>query len=173
MKKVLCVMLSLLVLAGCTATAEGSAILNPNGYDLLMVTDIFTNDDSEAGESGEEGARAESLTLQGVFGAISYPTIDDSVSEGESEGMTMVGFDPEDTVSLTLAANGELWMPKDMLNPVENEKIDDLQAWYDAAQAQMADYLAEGQSSYSFYAQFEMNDDGELTKLEYCYFDWN
>ena len=173
MKKLFCILLSLLLLAGCAALAEGAAILNPNGYDLLKITDVFTNDDSEMGEGDVEIPHAESLTLQGAFGAITYPTLDDTASEGESEGMEMAGFAPEDTVCLTLAENCELWMPEDLLNPVENIRIDDLQAWYDAANVQMADYLAEDEGSYSFYATFEMNDDGELTKLEYCYFDWN
>ncbi len=170
MKKVLCMALALLLLAGNAAWAEGAAILNPNGYDLLEVTDVYTNDDSEIGPDGEEIPHAESLTLQGVFGTVQYPPAD-APRDYENDGMEWIGFDPEETVCLTLAPGCEIWMPEDMLNPVENVRVDDLQAWYDAANAQMADYLSEDESSFTFYADFVMNDDGELTKIEYRYFE--
>ena len=172
MKKILCALLSLMLCMGCAA-ADGAAIVNPDGYEFLRVTDIFTNDDSEIGENGEEIPHAESLTVQGVFGAFKYPSADDTAPAGESEGMETLGFDPENTVSLTLAADCEILMPADLTNPVENVSIDDLQAWYDAANERVKADLAEGESRYAFYATFEMNDEGELTKLEYCYFEWN
>ena len=172
MKRAFCVLLSLLLLAGCSATAEGAAILNPNGYDLLKVTDVFISGDSELDEDGNYLQQPEALVIQGSFGTILYPPADVERAY-ENDGMELVGFAPEDTVCLSLAANCEIWMPKDLLNAVENAKIDDLQAWYDAAKVQMADYLAPDEGSYSFYAQFEMDGDGDLTKIEYCYFDWN
>ena len=170
MKKAFCLLISLFLLVGCTALGEGAAILNPNGYDLLQVTDIYTNDDSEYVENGNQTPSAASLTIQGSFGSITFPS-GEVTGAYEYERLDQAGFDPEETVCLTLAEGCEIWMPADPLYPTENVKVDDLQAWYDAANVLLAEYLAEGESSLSFYAAFEMNDDGELTKIEYCYYD--
>lgn len=139
------------------------ASINPNGYDMLMITDIFTNEDSELYDDEAE-APAASLTVQGCFG-----TVDMSQGEDAAEN---VGFDSDDVYSFGLAEDCEMLMPADIMNPVENVRIEDLQAWYDGAKAALQ-FDETSEEAYVFYAYYEMNQDGNLTRLEYVYFPWN
>lgn len=172
MKKILCVLTAILLLASSAAFAEEEP-LYPEGYNLLKIVDIFTNNDSETGED------VENLLLQATLGALGTDTTEDAALDSEAEDedgfdpeTELIGFDMDDVYTFGLAEGCEILLPADPLDPTEIVQIDDLQAWYDKANEIMADYFDEGQTSYEFYATFEVNDVGDLTKLEYLYFDW-
>ena len=150
MKKAICLLLAMLLLCTC-ALAEGyegptaaAMQLNPNGYDRIMVTDIFSNTD-EGINSG--------ICVQGCFGTIGLE------NEAEPE---FVGFDPEETVTLGLAEGCMIFMPEDVLNPVSNVLVEDLEAWY----------ALYGQGN-TFYAEFEIDENGNLAYLAFIYYSFN
>ncbi len=156
MKKFLCLLTVLLLALPCVSVAESDAESNP--FDLLLVTDIFTNDDAEMDADGNYPDHVEpSLTVQGCFGTIGG----EIECEYESQG-----FDLNDIRAFGLAEGCVLLLPLDLMNPVEVSPVTDLQAWYDAAQA---DYAEFGDGPYTFYALYELDDDGNLLRLEYCY----
>ncbi|MDD3409821.1 MAG: hypothetical protein PHY12_03335 [Eubacteriales bacterium] len=181
MKKLLC-LLTAAVLLACSAAFAEEEPLYPEGYNLLLVTDVFPSGDDELYEekTEEELSNAPERTLlQGTFGALSAAPATDAAQESElapeadpAAASELIGFDKSDIHTFWVAENCVILLPKDPLDPTEIVQIDDLQAWYDHANEVMADYFDEGQGSYEFYATFEMNDEGDLTKLEYQYFDW-
>ena len=158
-KRLFAAALMLLVLclaAGCEKVpAEPAAqpeqedmrlVYNPEGYEVLYVTDVFT---------GEEGLQA----VQGTFGKV-------DMEEGEDD-IGFIGFDPEKTVTLTLAEGAVIEMPEDVLSPMENSPLssfEELEAWFDGFLGEVGDWGIDG-----FHAIFEMNEAGELTSLEYLY----
>lgn len=149
MKKLFSLISVLALLICCvTAVAEETEDMrdfyNPQGYDLLFVSDVFIGE-------------GEDQIVQGCFGTI-------DMTNGEDQ-MEFIGFDREEICSFAFAEGAVIEMPEDLMNPVENSPIatfEDLDAWFDGFMEAYPD--AEG-----FYATFEMNADGELTALSYCY----
>lgn len=149
MKKLISLISVLALLLCCAAavaeeTEDMREFYNPEGYDMLFVSDIFTGE-------------GESQIVQGCFGTV-------DMTNGEDQ-MEYVGFDRENVFSLVFAEGAVIEMPDDLMNPVENLPIatfDDLDAWFDGF---MEAYPYEE----GFYATFEMNEEGELTSLSYCY----
>ncbi|MEG0865179.1 MAG: hypothetical protein RSE58_12175 [Clostridia bacterium] len=132
-----------------------------NKFDLLLATDVFINDDAEMDDKGNlpETIEKGAVCIQGCFGSI-------DMSKSEAEPF-VTGFDPENIFSMTLAKDCVVLMPKDWTNPVENMAIEDPASWCEAI---MAETDPDKRAVYlPFYASFEFNDNGELTKLEYCY----
>lgn len=180
MRKLLAIILSLVLCAAPVAalgaeravktTNDYLASINPNGFDMLLVTDIFTNDDAEYDDDEDDkddqqdDEPLDDTSVQGCFG-----TVDMSLGEAEHQNM---GFDQTDIRTFGLDDHCELLMPADIMNPVENVRITDLQAWYDDAKAALQ-YDEGSTDAYSFYAFYQMDEDGELTRLEYVYFPWN
>ncbi|MEG2702902.1 MAG: hypothetical protein RSA65_09815 [Clostridia bacterium] len=143
-------------LAGAEAAPDVSEYVASNGYDLLYVTDIFINEDSEV-----DAAVDKVVYVQGCFGTI-------DMSKGEAEAAN-IGFDENDTFTLSLAKDCVVLMPKDWTNPVENVQIDDPQLWCEALMEAAAKASFEKPDGLDFYATFEFNEAGELTKLTYDY----
>ena len=154
MKKLLAILIAALTLFGAALAEKPQSTRPPEEYNMILVTDIFTNTDAEADEEGDASEAAPRLTLQGTFGTI-------DMSHGEWD-MEFIGFDLKQTYSFSLAEDCELLLPADLMNPVENAPCKDLQAWYDAAREKLFD-------NFYFYAYYKLNDRDELTRLEYVY----
>ncbi len=155
MKKVLALLTALLLMVPAALAAPVSPV-NPEGYDRLLVLDIFSNDDAELDENGDfpEVVTPE-VTVQGCFGSI-------DLSQGE-DAPQFQGFDEsgDGVYALGLAENCEILMPTDMMDPVENAPCEDLVAWFLKVREERDDF--------TFYASFELDENGDLTKLEYEY----
>lgn len=149
MKKVLCLLAALVMVLTFTCAvaeevpAEDAVMMNPNGYPLIKVIDIFSNTD-EGIESG--------VTVQACFGSFEW--------EDESD-VTTLGFDVQDVWAIGLADDCVIFMPDDVMNPVSNVMIDDLEAWYEQYKE-----MTGGE----FYAEFEFNENGEFVYLAFVYF---
>lgn len=154
MKKLLVILIAALTLFGAAHAERPQSTRPPEEYNMILVTDIFTNTDAEAGEKGDFPETEPQLTLQGTFGTI-------DMSHGEWD-MEFIGFDLKEVYSFSLADDCVLLMPADLANPVENALCKDLQAWYDAACKKLFD-------NFYFYAYYKLNDKDELTRLEYVY----
>lgn len=148
MKKLISLIAVLVMLFTCAAVAEESEDMrnfyNPEGYDMLYVSDIFTGE-------------GENQIVQACFGTI-------NMENGEDQ-MEFVGFDEENVCSLVFADGAVIEMPEDLTNPVVNSQLtsfDGLEAWF-------AGFKAKYSETAGFYAIFEMNEEGELTSLSYCY----
>lgn len=159
MKKVLALMAVLLLIVPA-ALAEPVSDINPEGYDQLLVLDIFKNADAEPDENGDfpEDVPTQ-VVVQGCFGSI-------DLSQGDHEPEFM-GFDQSENGihSFGLAENCEVLMPIDIMNPVDNAPCEDLAEWFMNVRDTWEDF--------DFYAKFELNEDGDLTKLEYVYYPFN
>lgn len=86
-------------------------------------------------------------TVQGSFG--------DYVIETEE----LDGFDPEEICALTLAPDALIMLPNEA-GEIVPATTDDLDAYVDA--------IRQTNEPISFYCEFEMNEEGVLTKLVYC-----
>ncbi|MBO2516022.1 MAG: hypothetical protein CW338_01925 [Clostridiales bacterium] len=147
MKKAICLLAALMLLCSCALAevvyngpTEAAMQLNPNGYDRLRVVDIFSNTD-EGIDSG--------VCVQGCFGTIN---MDDELDPD------FIGFDYGDIRVMGLADNCEIWMPADVMNPVENVRVEDLEGWF-------SDF---GRNE--FYAEFEIDEAGDLVYLAFIYY---
>ena len=154
MKKLLVILIAALTLFGAAHAEKPQSTRPPEEYNMILVTDIFTNTGAEAAEDGKFSETEPQLTLQGTFGTI-------DMSHGEWD-MEFIGFDLKEVYSFSLADDCVLLMPADLANPVENAPCKDLQAWYDAACKKLFD-------NFYFYAYYKLNDKDELTRLEYVY----
>ena len=146
--------------------------INPHGYKLLHITDVFTPDP----ETDEENNPVEGESLpvvQGSFGDIDMTDESDpqfigfeKEAEGDEDEESNDSYDGE-TFTLGLAPDCELLLPTDFENPTENSKVDikDFEAW--------AAKLSEVKGGIDFYATFEMDDDANITKLEYFWTPWD
>ena len=164
MKKLLCLLILLTLTVSATAMGEENLqdYLTQNGYDMLLISDVFTNTDSEADENGDYADAAPTLILQGCFGKLDY---------SENEDGLYVGFDCEngsEVYALGLAENCVLLLPKDVTNPDENVEVTDLQAWYDQAKEalELTTNLTQSGTLY-VYVKVELNDMDELTRIEF------
>ena len=116
--------------------------LNPYGYDLFLIQDLYSPDTSGA------------LMLEGAFGEMA-PYMTDT-------GVVLIGFDTENPKGVMLDEDCRFLVPvslDDLDNIVE---VEDFNAWYEAASELLG-------FRYSFYAKFEMNKDGAFTQIEYFY----
>lgn len=141
--------------------------INPHGYKLLHITDVFTPD-PELDENDEPIESEEGPVIQCSFGDIdltdeSDPQFIGFEREGQDDGSDEEEKDPFDgeTFTLGLSPDCELLLPTDFENPTENHEvaIEDFEDW--------AAELSEIKGGIDFYATFEMDDDGNITKLEY------
>lgn len=113
---------------------------NPDGYDLLRVTNVFTGDDGLP-------------RIQASFGYI-------------GENGEFVVAEDESSYLLTVLPECTLMLPEDFDNPIQNIQFPaSLEQWYSKARAAWA---LEG-SLLDFYAAFEMNEAAEITRLAYVY----
>ena len=154
MKKLLVILIAALTLFGAAHAERPQSTRPPEEYNMILVTDIFTNTDAEADEKGDFPETEPQLTLQGTFGTI-------DMSHGEWD-MEFIGFNLKDVYSFSLAVDCVLLMPADLTNPAENARCKDLQKWYDEACEKLFDH-------FYFYAYYTLNDKDELTRLEYVY----
>lgn len=142
MKKFLCLLLmSLLLVSACFAESEDMReFYNPENYPLLKVTDAFVTDDGQ-------------YVVQGSFGDIDYT---------EEWDAKWYGFDEEKVFTLVIADNAEIEMPTSIYDE------DNVPATPADVVAYCDEMRAEGYEVY-FYSEFELDRDGKLTKLCYCY----
>lgn len=148
--------------AGAEATYDAHEYVLATGYDLLYVTDIFSNDDAEMDENGDFlGGDNNGVFVQGCFGTV-------DMSQGEANAVD-IGFDSDQVFTMSLAEGCVVLMPKDWSNPVENVVIDDPQSWCEAFMEASADGSPDAVYPRDFYALFELNDNSDLIRLEYCY----
>lgn len=141
--------------------------INPHGYKLIHITDVFTPD-PELDENDEPIDTEEGPVIQCSFGDIDLTDESDPQFIGfEKEGQddendeeNEDSFDGE-TFTLGLSPECELLLPTDFENPTENHKvaIEDFEDW--------TAKLSEVKGGIDFYATFEMDDDGTIKKLEY------
>jgi len=116
--------------------------LNPYGYDLFLVTDLYCPDTSGM------------LAVEGAFGEMA-PFMTDL-------GVHLIGFDTENPKSVILAEDCRFLVPASLDDPDTLVEVEDFNAWYEAASELLG-------FRYPFYAKFEMNTDGAFTDLEYFY----
>ncbi|MDO4546757.1 MAG: hypothetical protein Q4D04_01525 [Clostridia bacterium] len=145
-----------LLIALCLSLAQASSADGvydiPEQYDILYVTDIFTLGDAEPGY--EDEPQVSQLVVQGCFGTI--------VSLESDDGPVMDGFDENDVYSLSVSEKCVFLMPTDVEEILDNESVDDIEEWYNS-------FYKEKAMGEEFYAYYELDDEGELTFLEYVY----
>jgi len=96
-------------------------------------------------------ADAETLCVEGAFGTF---------EEMEEGGLQELGFDRKYTISL--AEECQILVPATMEDLSENVEVEDLQAWYEDA-CQLLGF------QYAFCVQADMNENGQVVRLEYVY----
>lgn len=146
MKKLVSLFLiaAMLFTFACAETEDMRTFYNPNNYGLLMVTDAFIAEDGD-------------YVVQGCFGEI------DMSDELDAK---WIGFDEESVFTLMIDENAVIEMPVSNYSIEENVPAD-----RDAVIA-FANEMREALNDVSFYCEFEMNEDGVLTKLIYCYYPY-
>ena len=155
MRKSVALLLALLLALPLGALGEN--ILNPDGYGLLYVTDMFITEDSEADENGDFPPAVQELIVQAAFGDVT----------GEADETELVGFDDEAVCALGVAEGCAFLLPADLNNPVENAPCANPAKWFADASTW---YVAMAEDSFGFFATFELDANGDLTRLEYAYF---
>lgn len=147
MKKFAALLLAvaLLFTVACVHAEDMRAFYNPNNYPLLRVTDAFMAEDDSC------------CLVQGTFGDI------DTTVEWDAE---WIGFDKENTFTLVLADDAVIEMPADIYSIEDNVPADC------AAVIAFADANREEFNNVDFYCEFEMNEEGVLTKLVYCFYPY-
>lgn len=152
MKKFLSLLLAVALFCIFTfAHAESEdmrAFYNPNEYTLLKVVDAFHMDDGD-------------YVVQGCFGDAA-PLED---WQDESDG-SWVGFDNEQVFTLVLDKDAVIEIPAS-LDTIE----DNVPATHEDLMA-FVNQMREELNNVDFYCEFEMNEDGVLTKLVYCFFPY-
>lgn len=152
MKKFFSLLLAVALLCtftfACAETEDMRTFYNPNGYTLLKVVDAYLCDDGD-------------YVVQGCFGDAA-PLED---WETEADG-SWVGFDDEAVFALVLSKDAVIEMPtspstiEDNVPATHEDLIAFVQQLYDE------------EGSADFYCEFEMGEDGVLTKLVYCFFPY-
>lgn len=152
MKKIFSLLLAVALLCtftfACAEKEDMRAFYNPNAYTLLKVVDAFVDDGGD-------------YVVQGCFGDAT------PLEDGETEyDGGWVGFDDELVFALVLDKDAEIEMPASIYEIEDNvpATIDDLIAF--------VQQLHDEQITVNFYCEFEMNEDGVLTKLVYCFFPY-
>ena len=156
MKKLVCLVFSLLFAFGCTfALAEGNAAetvsaMNPESYPYFYVMGI----------SKAETQTSPVIVVNGCFGDFLL-----NEDDGEAD-LDVFGFDEENPVELKLSDDCVVLMPMDFDdNIVVNLPCEDILQWF-AAQN-------EGKEEpFTFYAVLTLDEANQVTKLEYQYFPW-
>ena len=151
MKKMTILVLTLtliLTLGMAAVNAEEAPEAQEIPYDLVEVESVGTMD-------MEEGVDKLIYCIDGRLGRIDY-------SEGEAERVYL-GFAEEDFVRMIIADDAQIFVPTDMMDPVENQPLESPEAFCD-----WVDALAE-EFRYMLHFRFELNENDEAIKLEYNY----
>lgn len=132
----------------CAETEDKRAFYNPNEYTLLQVFDAFQMEDDD-------------YVVQACFGDAAM--LEDWETEADGGWL---GFDEELVFSLALAKDAVIEMPASLSTIEENVPAthEDLIAF--------VNQMREEQGYVEFYCEFEMNEEGLLTKLAYCFFPY-
>lgn len=152
MKRIISLLLAFALLCtftfACAETEDKRTFYNPNEYTLLKVVDAFIDDGGD-------------YVVQGCFGD-AVPLED---GETEYDG-SWVGFDDELVFALVLDKEAVIEMPASIYEIEDNvpATIDDLIAF--------VQQLYDEQITVDLKCEFEMNEDGVLTKLVYCFFPY-
>lgn len=162
MKRLTCLLAAALLFLAPCALADIALEINPEGYPLIEIYDIYTPEDLVP-----EGEVALTV-VQGCFGEV-------DASKGEAD-MELIGFDEADVYTLEMTRDCVVLMPNDFMNLVENVPCDDPVAWFRDFSEKYYDIVGrdtldeDGERIvYTALANFEMDEDGRITRLEYCY----
>ena len=154
MKRFVCIMITLGFILGCSAASaeqsatEASSVINPENYPYFYVTKITQTEESSP------------VVISGCFG--------DFQNTGDDSGANLqtFGFDESSPVTLPLATDCEILLPKDLLdNITENIPCDDILRWFQAQSEAL-------ELPFTFYAVLTLNESDQVTKLAYQYFTW-
>ncbi|MBQ3079493.1 MAG: hypothetical protein IJC48_05770 [Clostridia bacterium] len=119
-----------------------SVFFNPLNYPLFLVDNVYTPDSSGI------------VCIEGSFGDYAFPA--------DEENLVFVGFDEENPVTVSLAEDCKIKLFADFDNLNNLVEVEDLLAWYEDA-CELLGF------SFSFHAVPEMNENGQITSLEYFY----
>lgn len=150
MKKFFSLLLAIMLLfaVACAETATEAedmrAFYNPENYTLLRVTDAFLMDDG-------------AYVVQGRFGDIDLT---------DDTNPVWLGFDKDFVCTLAIAPDAVIEMPESIYSIEDNVPAthDDVIAFVEA--------MREDTGNVDFYCEFEMNEDGVLTMLAYCFYPY-
>ena len=137
-------LLTALSLPACLAEEE------TDDRPLFLVTDLVCDDSGAA------------IGVTGIYCAVGY--------DAENDYETL--FYGEEEVTYALSDPYEAIMPTDLMDDVlVCAPVDDLAAWYAQVMLQGAE-MEEEAEFYAFTTLITLNDDGEISVIEYVYTPW-